>query len=672
MSRWSWRLVCGAILGGAIMLAPVEVCAQRWIGLGNWDFSLEAGYAWDRGETKGDGGSNTKSSRTRFDERLTVRNTGAYYLDPRLVSTAFSGSFGLFQEQDRSNGNESSTSGTLLGYTFDTVILSEKPYSATIFANRNENVILTRDFGGRSELTFENRGGIFRLREDSILEDLGVRYFSSVVGAQQEHTKENTETLGQTFRRDETRTIFNYAANKGSETSDLYFRYEFIDQQDKDQSNLNFQTHTAELGYSLDFGENLNRRWTSRLNYFTRSAAAQVTAISADEQLRIDHYEDLFTDYRYFASRIETDAGATTTQNGTARAEHRLYENLTSVAIAQATLQNLPDGKRTSYAGELDFNYQRAIPWNGRISAGAGARYQIDDNQLDTSSINVVDESHTAPNPLGGIAGFLLGNQFVIVSTIVMVDTRGGGRLPTTLGVDYLTVQEGNSTKIVPLAASPVILPGDPLAVSYSYGVAQSIRFSTVSWHALLGADFRWIAMSLAHEQSDQSLLSGQDGQFLDNRRVDTARLELRGDWERVRASASAQYMVQDSTQLAFTSWQYGQFLTVLPLSSLVLSLTAQETFANYTIPERRSTSLLARGDLTWAPLDGLFVNAFASLRASEDSGLPSETIREAGIRIRWTRGKMDVAPTFTWIDRERGTTQSTDMRFEFRAIRRF
>jgi hypothetical protein len=667
--------VFGTILGGAVMLAPVEASAQRWIGLGKWDGALEAGYAWDRQETKGDSGSNTKSSRTRYDERLTVRNTGAYYLDPRLVSTAFSGSFGLFQEQNRFDDKESSINGTLLGYTFDTVILSEKPYSVTTFASRTESV-LSREFGGRTELSFENRGGLFRLREDSILQDLGVPYFSSTVGVRQEHSKEDTTILGQTFKRDETRTILNYEAGKGFETADLNFRYEFTDQQDKEQTTGDFRSHTAELGYSLDFGENLNRRWTSRFNYFARSGLARSTFLSADEQLRIDHYENLFTDYRYVVSRIETDAGATTTQNGTARAQHRLYQNLTTAATAQATLQDLPNGKRKSYAGQLDLDYQRAIPWNGRLTAGTGARYQIDDNQIDTSRIDVVDESHTAPNPLGGNAGFLLGNPFVIVSTIVMVDTRGGGRLPTTLGVDYLIVQEGDSTKIVPLAASPVILAGDPLAVSYSYEVAPSLRFSTVTWRANLGADFRWIAMFLSHEQSDQSLLSGRDGRFLDDRTVDTARLELRGDWERVRASASAQYQVQESTRLAFTSWQYGQFLTFLPLSDLVLSLTGQEAFYNYTIPERRSTSLSTRADLTWSPawsaLAGLFVNAFASLRTSEDSGLPSETVRETGIRIRWTRGKIDVVPTFTWVDRERGTAQSTDMRFELKVTRRF
>lgn len=671
MSRWSRRLAFGAILGGAVVFASGEVGAQPWIGLGTWDGALEFGFAWDRRETKGDSGSNTKSGTTRYDERLTVRNTGAYYLDPRLVSTSFSGSFGLFQEQDRFDKGESSTSGKLLGYTFNTAILSEKPYSAATFASRTENVI-SREFGGRSEISFENRGGTFRLREDSILQDLGVRNFSSVVGARQEFTKEDTRVLGQTFKRDETRTILGYEGGKGFETSDLNARYEFTDLQDQAHGPGDFRSHSAELGYSLDFGENLNRRWNSRLSYFARSGLARNTLLAADEQLRIDHYENLFTDYRYLLTRIGTDAGDTTTHTGSAKAQHRLYRNLTTAATAQASRQDLPNGEQTNYYGQLDLDYQRAVPGNGRIFAGAGARYQIDDNQIAKSRIDVVDESHTAPIPLGGNAGVLLGNPFVMVSTIVVVDTRGGARLSTTLGVDYLIVQEGDFTKIVPLAGSPVILPGDPLAVSYSFDVAPSLRFSTVSWRASLGADFRWIAMSFAHERSEQSLLSGRDGRFLDDRTVDTARLELRGDWERVAASANAQYRVQDSTRLAFTSWQFGQALTVRALADLVVSLAAQETFTDFTIPERRSTNLSTRGDLTWAPLAGLFVNGFASLIASEDSGLPSETIRETGVRIRWTRGKLDVAPTFTWVDRDRGTTRTTDMRIDFRITRRF
>ena len=659
------------------MLAPVEVFAQRLIGLGTWDGALEAGFAWDRQETNGNGSSDTWR-RTRYDERLTIRNTGAYYVDPRLVSTSFSGTFGLVQEQDHFSTGDSSTSGTLLGYTFNTVFLSEKPYSATTFASLNQNV-RSLDFGGRTEYSFENRGATFRLREDSVLQDLGVPYFTSTLGARQEHTKEETTNQGQTFKRDETRWIANYEGNKGFETSDLHVRYEFVDQQDKELPTNTFQSQTADLDYSLDFGENLNRRWTSRLHYFTRNGLAGSTYLSADEELKIDHYKNLFTDYRYLLTRFENEPGTTTTQNSVtttqtaiAKIQHQLYRSLTETGTIGATLQDLPNGEHKTYAGQVNFDYDRALPWNGRITAGTAARYQIDDIQLDTSTIDVVDEPHTAPIPLGGSAGFLLNNPFVIVSTIVMVDARGGARLPTTLGVDYVIISEGDFTKIVPLATSSVIQAGDPLLVSYTYSVPQNLKYSTVFWRANLNVDFRWIGVFLSHEQSDQTLLSGQDNGFLTNRRLDTARLELRGDWERIRGSASAQYQALDSTQVAYTSWEYGQFLTVLPMPGLVLNLSAHEAFFDYTIPKRVSTRLSTRGDLTWTPLPSLFVNVYAGLRSSEDSELPSESVREAGVRIRWTYGKVEVVPNFRWVEFERGPTRNTDTSFDVRVIRRF
>ncbi len=670
MRRWVRWCLCGGILG-TIALLPNEAGAQRRFGLGTWEGALEFGFDWERQQTKAEGAAESKSARTRYDERLTVRNTGGFILDPRLYSGSFSGTFGLFQERGRFDHTDSSLSGTLIGYSFDSAILPEKPYSATLFTNRNQN-ILSREFGGRTEISFENRGGTFRLREDSVLRDLGFPYFTSLLGARQELTQEETTVLGQTFKRDETRTIVEYQGSKGFETSDLTFRYEFTDLDDRENVVGNFKSHAAELGYSLDFGENLNRRWDSRLRYFTRSGRAQSTFLTADEALRIDHYENLFTDYRYLLTRIETDVGATTTHTATARAQHRLYRSLTSTLTGQGTLEDLPTGERTRYAGQLDLDYQRAVPWKGRVFAGTGVRYQIDDNHFTVSRVDVIDEPHTAPVPLGGGVGFLLANPFVITATIVLVDTRGGARLPTTLGVDYVIVQEGDFTRIVPLAASPVILPGDPLAVSYSAETNPSIEFSTLTWRGTIGMDFRWIAASFTHEQSDQTLLSGQDGRFLEDRTLDTARLELRGDWERVRALASAQYRVQEGTRLAFTSWEFGQLLFVRPLYDLTLSLTAQETFTDYTLPERRSRRLSTRGDLTWSPLAGLFINGFAGLQAFEESELPSETVREAGVRVRWTYGKLDVTPNFTWRTRERGSTETNDLRIELRVIRRF
>ena len=671
IGRWGRRLALGGVVGMIVVLGATEVRAEPLLGLGTWEGALEAGFDWDRLRTTTQVSSETKSAITRYTERLTIRNNGAFILDPGLWTSSVSGTVGLFQEQDRFDGSGSSRNGTLLGYSLDTVILGDKPYTGTIFTRRNQS-ILAREFGGRTDLTLETRGGTFSLREDSVLQDLDVHHFSSLLGARQERTTEDTTVLGQTFRRDEVRTILSFDGHKGFTTSDLDLRYEFTDSSDQANPLSNFQSHSSSLVYSLDFGPTLNRRWDSRLSYFTRTGLGRNTFLSADEELRIDHDETLSTDYRYFLTRLETATGVATSHTGTFRGQHRLYQNLTTTLTGLGSLQDLQGGERMTYTGLLDLSYQRSIPWNGRLLAGAGARYQVDDNRLAVSRIEVVDEPHVAPSPIGGGTGFALNNLLVVVSTIVVVDTRGGARLPTTLGVDYIAVAVGDSTQIIPLASSPVILPGDPLVVSYAFEVSPKLKFSTVAWRATAGVDFGWITASFAHEQSDQTRLSGQDGHLLEDRRTEMVRLDTRAELERLRALASAQVQIHDSTRLKFTNYLLLQSVSYRAPYDVVLRLQADESFTRFTLPRRDSSSVSARAEVDWVPVAGLFITGFVGFRRFLDSQLPTEKVRETGVRARWSFGKLDVAPTFSWTTRERGSTETTDMRVDIRAIRRF
>lgn len=672
MRRWVLRLLVGGIIGTGATLIAAEASGQQRFSLGRWEAEVEVGGELDRQQTRTEGAPGTESTRIRVEERLGIRTTGAFVVDPRLITSSFGGRFGLFQQQERFDGRNISRNGTLLGYSFDSVILSDKPYSFTLFANRDQNV-LSREFGGRTEVSFENRGATFRLREDSFLQGLGFRNFSSVVGARQELAKEDTSVLGQTFRRDERRNVLSYEASKGFQTSDLNLRYEFTDLEDPENPLGNFRSHSATLGYSLDFGPTLNRRWDSRLQYFDRRGPSPTTFLTADEELRVDHYENLFTDYRYLFSRFDAGAAGTTmTHHGVALLQHQLWKSLTTRLTADGVLQDLPSGQRIRYGGDVDLAYRRRLARGGEVFAAAGARYQIDDNRLTASLIDVVDEPHVAPSSLGGGAGFTLNNPLVISATIVVVDTRAGSRLPATLGVDFVVIQEGDLTRIIPLASSPVILAGDPLAVSYSFEVAPSLRFSTFSWRGSAGIDFRWIAFSFAHEQSQQQRLSGRDGRFLEDRTIDTARLELRGDWGLLRGLATAMYQNQDSTRLKFATWQFGQFVSFRPPFDLLLSVDLQESFTDFTLPKRRSLTYFGRATVDWFPWPSLFITGFFGTRIFKDSELPTEIIREAGLKARWSFGKLQVAPTLTWSDRERGGTETTDLRADLRVIRRF
>ena len=638
---------------------------------------MEFGFEHDRQDLKSDGTPGPTFQKFRLDERAAVRNAGSYIFDPRLISSNAGITVGLVQERNEFGGTASTRLGTLLGYSFDSAILPEKPYSLFLFANRSQNVI-TQPFGGRSDLTAENRGATLWLRELLLQSTM-------TFSGRQEVAREDTTVAGQTVRRDERRTVGSFDLTRGFEVADLSARYEFTDLEDRANRIGSFRAHEGSLFYSRDFGEDLNKRWDSRVRFFDRSGFAKSTFLDVDESLRIDHAENLFTDYRYLLSRVTGIGGTTTTHTGIARVQHQLYRNLTTRLQADARFQSLPGGQRDVYGGQVDLAYQRGIPWGGRATVGLGGRFQLEDQRFRTTETFVPQESHTAATPFA--VPIPLNNAFVLAANVVVTKTAFGPVPPFCLpappgpptplapGRDYTLQVVGNTTQIVPLPCSPGvpgINPGDTIAVDYRFEVSPSLLFATQSWYTNLGVDFNWIALSYTHDQTDQHVLSGRDGRFLEGRRSDRARLDLRREGERWRAQAGAEFEHTDATRLSFTSWRFNQFLSYRLVWNLNVSVSASEAFFQFSRPARTSETYVARGDLEWNPLPGLLITGFAGLHVLRDSQIPMETFREAGVQARFSWGRLDVTPSYTFNTRERGTSESTEHRFLFRLIRRF
>lgn len=674
MTRGAKTAFRGGLLVILSLLTARETAAQAFgvVRLGTWGGSIESGYQSERQNTHSpDGGTDIDFARRGHSERLIIRNEGFSVLDPRLFTGNLGLTFGLVKDRDSTNGTVTSHHADLTGYAFDAVLLAEKPYSGTLFANRAQN-FLTQQFG-RTDTSLENRGATFRLGEASHLRDWGIPYLSANLRAEQQGTKETTTSvLGQSFRRDELRNILDFNAHKGFETADLDLRYEFNDLNNLALPQLSFQSQTANLNYSLDFGPALNRRSDTRLSYSNRSGVSPITTFTADQQLRIEHLSNLSTNYRYLLTHIDTQAGTTASQSGLFQVRHQLYQNLTTNAQLSGLHAQLPTGVRDTYAGQVDFSYRRSLPWNGTVFARTGGRIQLDDNRLQVSQLSVIDESHGAPSPLGAGNGFLLDQPFVVASAIVVLDTRGGARLATAPGIDYDIVSEGNLTRIVPLPTSAVIQAGDPLAVSYAYEVDPSIKYGTTSGSLGGGVDFRWIAFSFGHEQSDQTLISGRDTRFLQNVRRDTAQLDLRGTWKELQGQAGAAYVRYDSTRLAYTQQRYTQFASYRPLRSLALSFNADWTLTDFTLPVRQTDARSMRLTLDWYAPGGWTTTALVSQRVFKDSELPTETVNEASLKARLNYGKLNVVSGITATNRTRGGFELTSWLLNILTTRRF
>ena len=313
--------------GLLVVLVAVELffCAgTAWaqvFRLGTWEGSLEGVSSFTRDDT------NTNGQHSRFqdiltEERLNIRNNGAYILDPRIVTLSLGGSVGIFQDHFSFDGDSRTNLGTLWGYDVFASVLPDQPLSLNVFASRDQSVI-SRELAGRTEGTTETRGATLFARS---------LYIPSTLTVRQELLDEETRIANVVARRSEQRNIFRYEGRRGWVDSELGLVYEFIDDTDRVIPSFSFRSHDAQGNYTLDFGDELNRHWDSTLRYYTRTGLFETTVWTADESLRVDHTDQLRTDYRYSFIRTDAANGANTTHTAIARLQHRLYESLTTTA----------------------------------------------------------------------------------------------------------------------------------------------------------------------------------------------------------------------------------------------------------------------------------------------------------------------------------------------------
>ncbi len=610
-----------------------------------------------------------------MEERLTLRNVGAFIYDPRLVTLYLEGTIGLTQDWFTTAGRGDFDRGTLWGYDTSAHILPESAYSLYLFANRHQ-VLPPRVLGGVSEVESENRGATLYARR---------LYIPSTLTFRQELRDEQPLFGNTTARRKEDRRIFTYEGQRGWIDSEMDLRYEFVDSSDEVFPNLSYRNHEGNLNYGLDFGSELDWHWDSRLRAFTRTGATDLTTWTVDELLRIDHTDRLQSQFRYFLTHIDTTGGATTTHTGEASLRHQLYESLTTTLALDTITQTLTGGRKASFRGRLDFAYSKRLPGNGRVLAGLGGSFQYEDNRFDVTQSFIPQELHTFAIPFA--LPLPLNNPFVVTASIVVTKVAvgplpagcippPGPPLPLVLGQDYTVRPSGDFTELVPTPCAgivPGINPGDTVAVDYRFAVSPSLTFTTATWRANVSLDYRWIRPYFTHEQSDQHLLSGRDGRFLDAVKSDTVGTELRYDGQRLRGSLLVEARRFTShRQTSYDSVRSAQIVSLSILPELTFSFSADQVFVSYSDPDRDTRILAGRAALMYGLNASLFVDASGGIRWYKDTLSPTEQAIEASLRLRWLIRKLEVNPTFEFFDRRRGDSDLKEYRVTLHIIRRF
>jgi hypothetical protein len=248
---------------------------------------------------------------------------------------------------------------------------------------------------------------------------------------------------------------------------------------------------------------------------------------------------------------------------------------------------------------------------------------------------------------------------------------------PLEEGEDYTLRTVGDFTEIVPISctlSTPGINAGDTIEVDYRHAVFPDLSFRTTAWRVDLAVDYGWIRPYFTHEQQDQDLVSGQGGDFLNDRQLDIVGTELRFDRElmRVRFSGQAERFI--SQERSYETFRAHQDLLYARFGrGTTLGLNAEQVRTEFSRPEDRETRIRAlRAVWTYALHANLFAEAFASVRDLEDTLVVDERSLEAGLTARWIFGKLEIIPALKLIDRRRGDTDTTDYRATLRVVRRF
>lgn len=644
------------------------------VGFAPWGAALGLTFDNQQQRLRSFDGATQRYSSLLWSEDLSIHNNSITVLDPRLFTSSLSLGLLLQQTRQRADGQRLSQNGRLVNYSFDGIFLPESAYNVNVSALRSQSTYVLPS-GSTTESRLESRAVTLHMREDSILREREwLPYFSADLRLAQLQENTVTRSANQVYRQDDSRDQVLVSLHDGGEISDLNFQYQYNRLDNRAYEAGSYSSQSANVGYSLDFGPTLNRRWDSRLNYYTRhgnSLQSDITTLDVNEFLTIDHNVERSSNYTYQLTRQNTPFGEATTQSGGAQVSQQVYANLSLTGAANASRSSLPAGSISTAGMTGNCNYNHALPWGGHLTVQLGGGYLVTRTQVPAGLLNVVDAAYTVPDAVGAGSAILLADRNIVAVSIVVVVLKGGARVPAVLDTDYTILVNGDRTSIVPSPLSAVMMPADKVNVSYSYQVSSDSKYATTSRSGSVALEWRWIGASLYHDESDQKPVSGGQTTLLVDERRDNAMVWLRGDWNDVQARADAAMNRYVSTRLTYTERRLDQYLSWLAWPNLQLNLSATEYRTQYELPEHVTTGGSVRLDLQWTQ-GAWLTTGYASRRVYRDTLQLHETIDEAGVRLRRTWTKLDLAIALGAQKRERGAASSVNGFFHFGAVRRF
>ena len=640
------------LLASILLTLPDRPWAQEHLGEVTLSGQIELSTDLSRQRFDTSGSPERELDQNRFQEQLDL-NADGYLLRPDLLHFRLSGDFGYRQDRlDATDADLDSDRGKILGYDVLFDLFSSSPVSVSLFGNRFEDRA-RRDFGSDTDVTGDSLGTTIRFQNSLFPMSLTRRRLRS-----------KTETLGLDIvsRRDEERDILEFNGLHESEATRLRLQYRDEDVDDRSVPPVgDYRIRELSGGAKRNWGAYLEHTFGTSLRSFRRTGSFELDTSSAISTYRWAATEDLNTELRYQYDRFDSSGRVTTTQSSAFLVRHQLYESLQSRFRLFGNRSDLEEGERTQAGGGLALRYRKRLPWSSRLNATLHLRHEIKDDDLSSSEIPVVGEGLTidsfTDNPLE--------NRRVDPGSIVVTDAAG---TPLIEGVDYDVVQIGDRVSIEVLPGGVITVPQDVI-VDYVFETSPDIKFSTTRMGFGIGWDLDWLLFRYRHERSEDDLLDGEDGRFLEDSRADLYRIELRRRLGQVRGSVAASFFRERAETTSRDEWELTQKLFWDVTRRLLFSVDLREGVIDFKKPDRRTDVLAGNASLIWRARGGHSFRLFSHLRRIDDSSAEDQLYLEYGARAQLHFGRLDVIPSLRWSARERDSSRADDLRALLRLV---
>ncbi|RMH22816.1 MAG: hypothetical protein D6696_02470, partial [Acidobacteria bacterium] len=647
------RALAGALLV-ALLAAPAGGGEIR-LELGRWSGFAELGYDLLDQRDDFDVLPDQRFRRSQWRQRIGLRNS-AVIVDRKFLNLSYGITFGLLQSRATANDRRASGDGLIDSFDLTASLLPQHRFSLEAFANRFESKI-PQEFTDSLDVVTSNQGLTLKMRRIFLPGVLSLRRSSL-------QSSSGSEVRARAI--DQLRRSLSYEGNRDRRTSQLSLSFKLEDLEDRDLPELSNRSQNLRLRHRLNRGNSLlPGTLTSSLRFFRRRGQVATSSLELNEDLLLEHRDNLRTIYRFASRHLDTQGVETTFYNGRFTVYHKLYESLESTLTLDAQKSTLADGEAESYEGRADVKYRKRLPANGRISARLTSTYGVGDNRFGETELPVAGERHTAQIGLP----FRLEQPRVVPGSVVVTDLEG--TLIFVQGIDYDLVFAGEFVEITPLPEGQ-IQNNQQLRVDYRVRVPRMLELSTRSTHFDLRLDYRWIQPFVSFQRIDQTFLGGNDPSFLDDLYVRTAGVQLRLDRPRLKILSRGERRVHESTLLAFEQLSFNHSLVYTPFPSWTLSAGLNQSRSDFTVPLRRTRHDTARLSLRYRPRPSLSVEPFASYRSLEDTLVPDQTLLNAGLRTRLLFGKLELAAVISRTERQRLGNVSDHLRMTLTITRRF